>query len=284
MPIIFGLLGPNGAGKSTLMRILIKQKKDYTGTVELFGMDLKETDIRPVIGFAPQEFAFFFDFTVEENLSTIGKLYGLGGRLLEERVGQALDCFGLEEYRKKRAADLSGGYKRLLDIALSTLHSPEILLLDEPTAGLDIGMRRKIHEAIKRIHESGTCIIITTHYLEEAAELCDKIAIISNGRLHAIGSPETLTREAGCENAKLTIEADSGAEALALKFWELGMDSLEVTGRHITAGCGQKDAVGFMNGIAIVLQENGMRVLGCEARRPSIEEAFRQIIASERTG
>jgi len=139
MPIIFGLLGPNGAGKSTLMRILIKQKKDYTGTVELFGMDLKETDIRPVIGFAPQEFAFFFDFTVEENLSTIGKLYGLGGRLLEERVGQALDCFGLEEYRKKRAADLSGGYKRLLDIALSTLHSPEILLLDEPTAGLDIG-------------------------------------------------------------------------------------------------------------------------------------------------
>ena len=178
---------------------------------------------------------------------------------------------------------MSGGYKRLLNIALSTLHNPKILLLDEPTAGLDIDMRRKIHEAIKQIGASGTCILITTHYLEEAAGLCDKIAIINKGRLYAIGSPETLAREAGCENARLTIEADSEAEALALKFWDLGMDSLEVTGRHITAGCGQKDAMRCMNGIAAVLQENGMRVLGCEARRPSIGEAYQQIIETEGT-
>ncbi|MEG0951134.1 MAG: ABC transporter ATP-binding protein, partial [Niameybacter sp.] len=191
---IFGLLGPNGAGKTTLINILGMVKRKDAGTVKVLGKTLEQAPmiIKRKMGVVPQELAIFEELTAYENVRFFGSLYGFKGEVLKEKVYNALKFVGLEERAKDKAKHFSGGMKRRLNIACGIVHEPELVIMDEPTVGIDPQSRNYILEAIKTLRRKGTTIIYTTHYMEEAEALCDRIAIIDRGDVIAIGTKETL--------------------------------------------------------------------------------------------
>lgn len=190
---IFGFLGPNGAGKSTTIRMLCGILEPTSGTATVAGCDVvKEPEsLKKSIGYVSQKFSLYADLTVEENLNFYGRIYGLSGRLLTDRVEEVLEVTGLESWRAKPAGELSGGWKQRLAVANSILHRPRILFLDEPTAGIDPLSRRALWELLYTFADEGVALFITTHYMEEA-ERCNQIAFISQGKLLTIGTPEEL--------------------------------------------------------------------------------------------
>jgi len=188
---IFGLLGPNGAGKTTLISILLGLVRKDEGQVRVAGhdMDRELPAIRRLCGLAPQELGFYPMLTVEENLRFYGAAGGLAGDALAQRVDFACDTAQLGEQRRKRADALSGGLKRRLNLALSLLHAPKILVLDEPTVGVDPQSRAFILSVIRRLRdEQGLTVIYTSHYMEEVQEICDRVAILDRGRLLTEGT------------------------------------------------------------------------------------------------
>lgn len=192
---IFGLLGPNGAGKSTLLSILVGSSKPHTGTVCLDGMQIKPNNLklRARIGLVPQDFAFYEDLTAKENLVFFGNLYGLQGTLLTQKVNEILEIIGLDDGKANQYSKyFSGGMKRRLNLGIALVHSPEVLMLDEPTVGVDPQSRNRIFEAIKTINAMGTTIIYTTHYMEEAESLCNRIAILDHGEIIACDTLQNL--------------------------------------------------------------------------------------------
>jgi ABC-2 type transport system ATP-binding protein len=203
---IFGLLGPNGAGKTTLISVLLGLVRKDEGRVRVAGrdMDRELPAIRRLCGLAPQELGFYPMLTVEENLRFYGAAGGLAGAALTERVGFACATAQLEQQRRKRAGVLSGGLKRRLNLALSLLHAPRILVLDEPTVGVDPQSRAFILGVIRRLRdEQGLTVIYTSHYMEEVQELCDRVAIMDHGRVLAAGTLAELLggpQGAGCRD------------------------------------------------------------------------------------
>lgn len=190
----FGLLGPNGAGKSTLMRLLVGADEPDAGSITLDGELVTRRATRARIGIAPQEMALYANMTAAENLLFAGRLYGLSGRHLTERVAVALDVAALTPRRDDWVKDFSGGMKRRLSLACAIVHEPALVLLDEPTAGVDPQSRNHIFAALERLRESGVTIVYSTHYMEEAERLCDRIGILDRGRLLALGTLDELTR------------------------------------------------------------------------------------------
>ena len=191
---IFGLLGPNGAGKTTAISIMSGLLRPDSGQVFVNGIDLLRHPDRGKrqFGLAPQEIALYPTLTVEENLLFFGRLYGLKGGPLQARVRECLSFAGLEDRSGKRIETCSGGMKRRANLAASLLHSPRLLFLDEPTAGIDAQSRSLILERLKTLCESGAGIVYTTHYMEEAEQICDRAAIIDEGRILEIGEPKAL--------------------------------------------------------------------------------------------
>jgi ABC-2 type transport system ATP-binding protein len=191
---ILGLLGPNGAGKTTVISILATERTPSGGDARLFDHSIrKEPDIvRRMIGIAPQDIAIYPMLTAAENLRFFGRIYDVNGAVLENRIGELLHLVGLERRRNDYAGTFSGGMKRRLNLAAALVHSPRVLLLDEPTAGVDLQSRENIFEIVRRLREAGTAILYTTHYMEEAEELCDRLGIMSQGKLIAIGTLEAL--------------------------------------------------------------------------------------------
>lgn len=190
---LFGLLGPNGAGKSTSVSMAVGLLAPESGTVTIEGCgNPAHPAVRQKIGVAPQALALYDLLTGEENLRFFGEVYGLGGAKLDERVKWCLDFVGLTDRRGDRTAGYSGGMKRRLNLAAAVLHDPDLLLLDEPTVGVDPQSRNKIFESIESLHRGGRTIIYTTHYMEEAERLCDRIAIVDAGRLLALGTLQEL--------------------------------------------------------------------------------------------
>jgi ABC-2 type transport system ATP-binding protein len=211
-----GLLGPNGAGKTTTINMMVGLLKPDSGLVAIGDVDQTpgtreeaETDrwarlnplrpeVRSSIGVAPQSLSLYDDLTAHENLSFFGGLYGLSGTKLADRVNWALDFASLADRKNHRVSTYSGGMKRRLNIAVALLHEPEILLLDEPTVGVDPQSRNHIFESIEALKQDGLTIIYTTHYMEEAQRLCDRVAIIDHGKLLDIGSvAELIARHGG---------------------------------------------------------------------------------------
>jgi len=186
------LLGQNGAGKTTLINIMAGNVKKSAGTVTIGGFDLdtNELDTKRVLGIVPQEMGYDFLFTVEEALKRQSGYFGIrnNGKYIDE----LLDVLYLKEKRNAKISELSGGMRRRFMIAKALVHKPKILILDEPTAGVDIEMRHTLYEFLTKLHQSGTTIILTTHYLEEAEKLCDRIIIIDNGRIIADEKKEHL--------------------------------------------------------------------------------------------
>lgn len=194
--VVFGLLGPNGAGKTTTVRLITGLLQPDSGSVELAGIGKPGSPAsRRALGVAPQELALYPELTGRENLTYFGKLYGLAGEKLRERVAWALKFVDLEGRANDRAGNYSGGMKRRLNLALALLHEPRLLICDEPTVGVDPQSRNAILERLLELKQNGQTIIYTTHYLEEAEHLCDEVAIIDHGRLIASGKVDELIRQ-----------------------------------------------------------------------------------------
>jgi ABC-2 type transport system ATP-binding protein len=190
-----GLLGPNGAGKSTLIRSIVGRNLPNAGSVQIFGLAAGSTGARMAIGWVPQELALYPRITARENLACFGRYYGLSGARLAEAIGWCLKWAALEDKATELCKNLSGGMKRRLNMAAGLIHRPRIVLMDEPTVGVDPQSRNRIFEMIESLRADGTAIVYTTHYMEEAERLCDRIAIIDHGKVIAHGTRESLVRE-----------------------------------------------------------------------------------------
>ena len=194
----FGLLGPNGAGKTTTINMLVGYLAPDSGTVTIDGTaDPTKPAVRRKLGNAPQALALYDDLTAEENLAFFGRLYNLSGRALSERVDFTLELTGLTERRASMVKTFSGGMKRRLNLGCALIHDPPILLLDEPTVGVDPQSRNLIFEQIERLRHEGRTIVYTTHYMEEAQRLCDRVAVIDQGNILALDTVERLIEQHG---------------------------------------------------------------------------------------
>lgn len=191
---VMGLLGPNGAGKTTTINILCGLVRPDGGQAKVFGKDcIKDIlEIRRMIGVAPQQIALFSNLTAWENFRYIGRLYGLDERSISERAGKLLERLGLDKHADKRINRYSGGMKRRANIIASLLHQPQLLILDEPTAGVDVQSRALILEFLQEYNQQGHTILYTSHMLEEAEKICDEVVIIDEGKYVTSGAPKTL--------------------------------------------------------------------------------------------
>ncbi|HEY8183604.1 MAG TPA: ABC transporter ATP-binding protein [Thermoanaerobaculia bacterium] len=193
---VLGLLGPNGAGKSTLVRAIMGRVTPNAGEVTIFGTVARAGDnaTREQVGVVPQEIALYPLLTARENLMVFGRYYGLKGEKLDDAIQESLAWAGLAERAFDATKKLSGGMKRRLNMAAGVIHKPRLLLLDEPTVGIDPQSRGRIYQMIEALRSSGVSLIYTTHYMEEAERLCDRIAIIDQGKIIAIGTKDELVR------------------------------------------------------------------------------------------
>lgn len=197
---IFGLLGPNGSGKTTTIRMLCGLLAPSGGAARVAGIDVGTApeQVKHRIGYMSQRFGLYQDMTVRENEEFYGALYGMGGGVLARRIEEVEALVGLGRRRAQMTDTLSGGWKQRVALACAILHEPDVLFLDEPTAGVDPASRRTFWHLIHRLAAGGTTVLVTTHYMDEA-ERCDRLALLMNGRLIALGTPEAVTHEFGAE-------------------------------------------------------------------------------------
>lgn len=196
---IFGLLGPNGSGKSTTLAAISGRLALTAGQIRVHGLSSADHPIayRRHLGLAPQELAFYEEMSGQENLRFFGRLYGLRGALLKERVEEVLELVRLTEQAPRLARTYSGGMQRRLNLACALLHRPNLLLLDEPTVGLDLPSRAAIFDCLRKLRDQGAALVFTTHHMEEVELLCDRIGIMDRGRLLALGTLSELLELAG---------------------------------------------------------------------------------------
>ena len=216
---VLGLLGPNGAGKSTLVRTIVGRVRPDSGAVRIFGRPAPAGDnaAREQVGLVPQEIALYPNLSSIENLSVFGRYLGLKGAALDEAVARALTWAALSDRAGEPVKNFSGGMKRRLNMAAGVLNQPRILLLDEPTVGVDPQSRERIYQMIEELSAGGVSLIYTTHYMEEAERLCDRIAVIDHGKIIASGTKDELVRATvGDKREIITIEKVPTLEAVFL--------------------------------------------------------------------
>ncbi len=278
---IFGLLGPNGAGKTTTINILVGLSLPSSGTVKIAGLDVTKhpIGIRKRLGIAAQEAYFDHHLSIKDNLFYHGLLYNLPRKELKKRVDSALQWSKLEKYSDKKFHLLSGGMQRRLVVARAMLSDPEILLLDEPTTGLDPQTRRQVWESIKNLKEAGKTVLLTTHYMEEADILCDKIAIIDHGRIIARGTPNELKKML---DKNITIDVTLSSDALQDKIKNdlnniFGVNYIEMNSNSIRIGV-DDDAI-----VEQVLKSLIMKTKVSEINiiRPTLDDVFLHLTGRE---
>ncbi|SEU14934.1 ABC transporter ATP-binding protein [Paenibacillus sp. NFR01] len=207
---IFGLLGPNGAGKSTTISMICGLLKIDGGEIQIDGLSVEKypLEIKKRIGLVPQDLALYETMSAEDNVSFFGKLYGLRGKLLKDRVKEALEFTGLSDRAKEKPSTFSGGMKRRLNIACAIMHRPKLIIMDEPTVGIDPQSRNHILESVKALNKMGSSIIYTSHYMEEVAALCDRVAIMDKGHIIACGTEGEL-RARVAQEEKIVVKASN---------------------------------------------------------------------------
>src|SRR5512134_3595224 len=215
---IFSLLGPNGAGKTTTISMLSCLLRPDDGDARVMGHSIRSDDmgVKSVLGVVPQEIALYEDLTARENLTFWGKMYGLRGATLKSRVGEVLEVIGLSDRANERVGKYSGGMKRRVNIGVALLHKPKVIYMDEPTVGIDPQSRRNILDSVVALKDQGMTVIYTTHYMEEAQELSDHIAIMDHGKLIACGTNNELVKLVGEQtriDLTVNIDPDSVIEA-----------------------------------------------------------------------
>ncbi len=264
---IFGLLGPNGAGKSTLINILAGLVNKSGGTAEIWGFDIDAhpRNAKASIGIVNQEILFDPFFTPVETLEIQAGLYGVPRA--ERRSMELLRAVHLEDKARAYARTLSGGMKRRLMVAKALVHNPPVLVLDEPTAGVDIELRQQLWAYVRELHAAGTTVVLTTHYLEEAEQLCDRIAIINHGRLIANEPTRELVGRAQEKVVEVTVDRDITA-APAASFFE----KVESAGRLLTITY-RKDVANAGEVLAAV-QRDGYGIVDVSTKEPDLEDVF----------
>jgi daunorubicin resistance ABC transporter ATP-binding subunit len=277
----FGFLGPNGAGKTTTIRVLSTLLRPTEGRALVDGHDVvaEPAHVRRLVGFAMQTVAVDIMGTGRENLELIGRLHRVPGPELRRRVDELLEVMGLTEVAAKLAGTYSGGMKRRLDLASALVHRPRVLFLDEPTEGLDPQSRTALWEELLRVRESGTTMFLTTHYMEEADRLCDRLAIIDHGRIAVEGSPAELKRGIGSDTVSLSLSGDStnglvaaqDAVATLLDGFE-PLTSLERT--PVGVNLAVRDAHAAIPEVLRRLDGDGIRVAGLSMAEPTLDDVF----------
>ena len=270
----YGLLGPNGAGKSTTISMIAGLLESDGGHVTVNGsaISTRTTDGRQDIGYVPQDIAIYPDLTAKENLRFFGELYGLGGGVLKSRVGDVLELIGLSDRADDRTENFSGGMKRRLNIGLGLLHSPRLLILDEPTVGVDPQSRNAILESVAQLGREGLSVLYTTHYMEEAERLCDRVAIIDEGRIVTEGTRRELTALVG-EKDRIVLKIDGdGADLVEQIKAVAGVRQAAAADHQVDVVC---DDAGVCLPPVLEVMTNGNRsVRAIEVEEPDLEAVF----------
>ena len=272
---IFGLLGPNGAGKSTLINILAGLVVKTAGTVNIWGFDIDEhpRNAKRSIGVVPQEIIFDPFFTPRETLEIQAGLYGIAPG--DRQSDALLSAMHLTDKANAYSRTLSGGMKRRLLVAKAMVHSPPILVLDEPTAGVDVELRRQLWDYVRQLHARGVTIVLTTHYLEEAEELCDRIAIIHHGRVIANEPTRELVSKAQEKAVVVTFDTDIARVPTNAAFENISLvdeRTLEITFRKDKVNAGQ---------VLASLTAEGLAIVDVSTRDPDLEDVFLSLVSAE---
>jgi lipooligosaccharide transport system ATP-binding protein len=265
----FGFLGPNGAGKTTTMRMIAGVSPRTSGTLEIFGQDpdLHGSEIRGRIGVVHQQETLDMELTVRENLLIFGRFFGMDRAAIATRADELLELFQLSDRAKDQVEPLSGGMKRRLSIARSLIASPRILMLDEPTTGLDPQARHLLWDALQRLKRGGTTIVLTTHYMDEAEQLCDRLVVMDQAKIVAEGSPRQLIVEHASREV-LELRFPNGTESIDAKVLEGIGDRYERLAERVIIGCENGEAA---HARAL---EHGLDPESWLVRRSSLEDVF----------
>jgi ABC-2 type transport system ATP-binding protein len=281
----FGFLGPNGAGKTTTIKVFATLLSPTAGEVKVNGFDVRSEprQIRETIGYMAQETSIDPELTAEENIRFACEAYGVPRADRAERVEELLDLVDLADVADKRAEEFSGGMKKRLDAATALVHRPPLVFLDEPTTGLDPKARNRLWEYFNRINDLGTTIFLTTQYLEEADQLCDRLAVILDGEIVAEGSPVSLKREVGGEVLEVELEDGSSARdraaTIAREFDAFTDAAVTETEEGISVTAEQARQHG--TDLLVALRDAGVTVTGFNIRAPTLDDVFLAITGEE---
>jgi ABC-2 type transport system ATP-binding protein len=271
---IFGLLGPNGAGKTTTIGMLTGLVDPSEGQVMIDGLDLRQSPLKAKakIGFVPQDFAFYPTLSARDNLMFFGRIYGLHGRFLQRRIGDTLDMVDLADRAGHTVSTFSHGMKRRLNIAIGLLHHPHILILDEPTIGVDAHMRQKIVEKLKTLNRKGLTVLYTTHHMEEAQRLCHRVAIMDKGNIIAMDTPSALMAASGKGIIRIRLSKPMLREQMD-PLAELGSLTLfDSTVVHIQLATDTADNI--FGKVAVLAEKADISIKGIDILEPSLESVF----------
>jgi ABC-2 type transport system ATP-binding protein len=270
---ILGLLGPNGAGKTTFVRSVVGRVRPQAGALSIFGRSPTDPASSRLRGWVPQEIALYPLLSPRENLYSFGRYQGVPERDLSDAAARSLDWAALSERADEKTERLSGGMKRRLNIAAGTIHGPRLLLLDEPTVGVDPQSRERIYGMIEELSGQGVAILYTTHYMEEAERLCDRIAIIDHGRIIASGTQDELVRETLGKARALSIESDARLpEALRRRLTERGATVAE-RGAVVPI----EEPAREIPEVLELFRSEGVRVRDLTLKTASLESVFLQL-------
>jgi ABC-2 type transport system ATP-binding protein len=270
----FGLLGPNGAGKTTSISMVAGLLEPDGGQIHVSGTPIRtnSTDGKASIGLVPQELAIYPDLTAAENLSFFGRLYGMSGDSLSTRVDEVLEVIGLSDRRADLTKEFSGGMKRRLNIGIGLLHRPRLLILDEPTVGVDPQSRNAILESVEDLSGQGMAVLYTTHYMEEAERLCDRVAIIDEGAIKAEGTRRELVSLVG-QRDRVRVTASGDLERAA----QTASDLADVFGASPSDHGIEvlvADASSILPELLSQIASNGATITGVEVFEPNLEAVF----------
>jgi ABC-2 type transport system ATP-binding protein len=278
---IFSLLGPNGAGKSTTISMLACLLAPTAGDARVMGHSVRTEPmaVKGAIGVVPQEIALYEDLSARENLSFWGKMYGLRGATLAQRIDEVLDVIGLVDRQKGAVSKFSGGMKRRLNIGIALLHRPEVLILDEPTVGIDPQSRRKILDSVTDLNRQGMTVLYTTHYMEEAQEISDRIAIMDRGQIIARGTHEELVKIVGeLDRVDLTLNIPPDGVADAWRKME-GVHQVRTDDGTVTLLVDDSNLI--LPRLFESANQKGVRITSVEIQEPNLEAVFLHLTGRE---
>ncbi len=295
---IFGIIGVSGSGKTTLLNTIIGFYKPDEGEVlfrvkpiisneeiEMRAVHKNQNLFKRMYGFAPQYHSFYDKLTVKENLEYFGTIYGLDKQVIEANIKSLLKFMNLEDFKDRISENLSGGMKRRLDIACSLIHEPEILLLDEPTADLDPILSNHILKLLKKINKKGTTIIMASHHLEEVEDICDRVAIIKDGKILAVGSPEEIKKKV-VRGKEIIIETQRAKYSKLIQTFKKDIIEYETEGPKIIIRTHKHSSL--LKKVLSYLERKNEVVIDLEVREPTIKDVFFRLMAesaeSEKNG
>lgn len=278
---IFSLLGPNGAGKTTLISMLSCLLHPEAGDALVLGHSVRREPmaVKSVLGVVPQEVALYDDLTAQENLIFWGKMYGLRGAALKQRVAEVLDIIDLSDRQKGRLSKFSGGMKRRVNIAVALLHKPQIIYMDEPTVGIDPQSRRSILDNVVALKNQGMTVLYTTHYMEEAQELSNHVAIMDHGKLIAIGTQDELVQTVG-EMDRIVLMVNTAAEGV-IEAWKVTSGVKHVTTEEGKITVMVDDSNRVLPRLFEAAAASGVRITSVDIQAPNLETVFLHLTGRE---